>query len=218
MPLDGGSCVPVSEGLPDAGSFLPLPPGAGDIPLPEDPAELCVVLSEEALEAIRKNGGAIPLCTVEQPAGKAEVVKAGNAVQFTTKDFAGNTVASDDLFARRKVTMVNIWGTFCGFCIGELTELKRLNSEYAAKGAQIVGIVYDAVEEDLILDARDILSDFKVDYINLLPNEDIKAIFKTQSYPTTYFVNDKGEVLGEPIFGADIAKYTELLDKYLAAE
>ena len=177
-----------------------------------------MALSEEALEAIRKNGGAIPLCTVEQPAGKAEVVKAGNAVQFTTKDFAGNTVASDDLFARRKVTMVNIWGTFCGFCIGELTELKRLNSEYAAKGAQIVGIVYDAVEEDLILDARDILSDFKVDYINLLPNEDIKAIFKTQSYPTTYFVNDNGEVLGEPIFGADIAKYTELLDKYLAAE
>ena len=202
--------------MPDPDFTLPFGMDEVLIDSGEDPAQMCAALTDEAIEAIRKNGGTIPLCTVEQPAGKAEVVQAGNSIQFTTKDFKGNTANSADIFARKKVTMVNLWGSFCGFCIGELAELNRLNQEYLPKGAQVIGIVYDADNEDLIEEAAEILSDFRVEYINLIPNKEIKEIFKVQSFPSTYFVNDKGEVLGEPIFGAEIAKYKERLDQYLA--
>ena len=129
--------------VPDPDFTLPFGMDEVLIDSGEDPAQMCAALTDEAIEAIRKNGGTIPLCTVEQPAGKAEVVQAGNGIQFTTKDFNGNTANSADIFARKKVTMVNLWGSFCGFCIGELAELNRLNQEYLPKGAQVIGIVYD---------------------------------------------------------------------------
>ena len=41
-------------------------------------------------------------------------------VAFETTDLDGNTVNSADLFAASKLTMINIWGTFCGPCISEM--------------------------------------------------------------------------------------------------
>ena len=41
-----------------------------------------------------------------------EQIEAGGAVNFTTQDFNGNEV-SNDIFAENKVTMINIWGSFC---------------------------------------------------------------------------------------------------------
>ena len=42
--------------------------------------------------------------------------KAGDKISFTATDFKGNPVTSE-IFAKNKLTMVNIWGTFCGPCI-----------------------------------------------------------------------------------------------------
>ena len=50
----------------------------------------------------------------------------------------------------------------------------------------------------------------------MLPTNEIKELFKVQAFPCTYFVNDRGEVLGEPIFGVALSEFPDLVDKYLA--
>ena len=151
-----------------------------------------------------------------RPMGLTEIIDAGTGISFTTKDIHGNPAETRDIFGRQKVTMVNIWSTTCGFCIGEIPDLVKMNKEFEAKGAQIVGIVYDAMVDDIIEDARDIVDDLNVDYVTLLPTPEIKELFKVQAFPCTYFVNDKGEVLGEPIFGAALSDFPAMVDKYLA--
>ena len=42
-----------------------------------------------------------------------------NRLTFSTKDLDGNTVTSE-IFENYDVTLVNIWGTFCGPCKAEL--------------------------------------------------------------------------------------------------
>ena len=151
-----------------------------------------------------------------RPMGLTEIIDTGTGISFATKDIHGNPVETRDVFGRQKVTMVNIWSTTCGFCISELPELVKMNKEFEAKGAQIVGIVYDAMDDDVIKDAKDIVDDLHVDYVTLLPTNEIKELFKVQAFPCTYFVNDRGEVLGEPIFGVALSEFPALLDKYLA--
>ena len=39
--------------------------------------------------------------------------------------------------------------------------------------------------------------------------------YKAQAFPTTYFFNEKGEVIGEPIVGAATNDYASLMNEYL---
>ena len=41
---------------------------------------------------------------------------------FESQDLDGNKITSD-IFSNNIITMINIWGTFCGPCIREMPEL-----------------------------------------------------------------------------------------------
>lgn len=47
----------------------------------------------------------------------------GTVISFETDDLDGNAVKSEELFSQNKITMINIWGTYCGPCIEEMPEL-----------------------------------------------------------------------------------------------
>lgn len=114
------------------------------------------------------------------------------------------------------MTMLNIWATTCSACISEMPNLIKLNKEFEKKGGQIVGLVFDAVEDDLIREAKDIVTDLNIDFLTLLPNDSLRKQFDAMSYPITYFINQKGEIIGEPIMGARVAGYREMMEKYLS--
>ena len=86
------------------------------------------------------------IVTVIALAAAAFAQKAGDKVSFSSVDMAGNAVTSD-IFAKNKLTMVNIWGTFCPPCIREMPDLAKLNSANKSKGVEVVGIPIDIVDE-----------------------------------------------------------------------
>ncbi|MBQ9642516.1 MAG: TlpA family protein disulfide reductase [Lachnospiraceae bacterium] len=142
----------------------------------------------------------------------------GTVLSFETIDTNGNPVDSKALFAQNKVTMINIWGTTCGPCIGELPELEKMNKEFNQKGGAIVGLVNDVwVNNSKYLgEARDILSDTGVTYTNLCAWEGYNDVLPVVGTPTTYFVDSQGKLIGDPILGADPAKYVERMEEYLS--
>ena len=112
--------------------------------------------------------------------------------------------------------MLNIWATTCSACISEMPALIKLKKEFEKKSGQIVDLVFDAVEDDLIREAKDIVTDLNIDFLTLLPNDSLRKQFDAMSYPITYFINQKGEIIGEPIMGARVAGYREMMEKYLS--
>ena len=74
--------------------------------------------------------------------------KADDKITFSATDMNGSPVTSE-IFAKNKVTMLNIWGTFCGPCIREMPDLVKLNEANKSNGVEVVGIVID------ILDRKD---------------------------------------------------------------
>ena len=154
--------------------------------------------------------------TFMHPLALAQLVSEGTGLTFETKDLNDNPVAGSELFGSHKATMLNIWATTCSACMSEMPDMKKLAEEFEAKGGQIVGLVYDAMDEDLIAEAKEIGADLDLNFVNLLPTQEMREFFKAQVFPTTYFFNEKGEVVGEPIVGVIqegyIARMNEMLE------
>ena len=78
-----------------------------------------------------------PVPSSPTPASPGSTATLGD---FTATDLDGNHV-DQSIFTGRKLTMINIWATFCGPCLGEMPTLGVLHQEYQDRGFQVVGIV-----------------------------------------------------------------------------
>ena len=140
----------------------------------------------------------------------------GSKVEFQTTDTEGNPVTSEELFGSHEITMVNIWASWCGFCIDEMEELEAINGRLAEKDCAVVGLLSDGNEEAALASGKDILKEKGVTYLNLLPPENLNDIFYIGGYPTTYFVNREGIIIGTPIVGAYIDQYEPMVEALLS--
>ncbi len=153
----------------------------------------------------------------EEPAAESEAVQ----VMFATEDLSLEPVTSEELFAGNKVTMINVWATFCGYCIEEMPDLEELSGRLQEKGCGIIGVVGDVEgvnDEGHIQEALEILESTGVTYPNLLPWDNWEYMLPVPGFPTTFFVDSEGNIIGEPAVGARGADdYEALLDEALAA-
>ena len=141
---------------------------------------------------------------------------------FEAQDLDGNPV-DQSIFANSKLTMVNIWGTFCGPCIGEMPDLGELAGMYDASEFQIVGIVCDACDLDgdvspsVVSTAKEIIESTGASYTHLVPTGELwDALFSVQYVPTTVFVDSEGYLVGDMQVGSKAkGQWKTLIDNYL---
>ena len=136
--------------------------------------------------------------------------------EFKTTDTNGNEV-TEKIFANKDITMVNVWGTFCGPCINEMPELQKIY-ESLPKNANLIGIAADVPEgmKDGVDNAKHIEEQTGVKYTNLTVSDSL-ASFTKQFYavPSTIFVDKDGNIIGELVLGANIDYYVKNLQKVL---
>ena len=108
--------------------------------------------------------------------------------------------------------MINLWTSWCTYCIREMPELEEIYQEYKEKGCNVVGILMDADEPGAMDEALAILEQTGVTYMTLKPTGDILDQIPAQAYPTTYFVDENGKLIGETVVGADVDRYREQLE------
>ena len=142
-------------------------------------------------------------------------------LKFDTLDLSGKKVTSDVL-KKAKVTMVNIWATWCPPCRAELPDIGNLAKKYKAKGCQVIAVCCDVTDEDTsaLEDAKDIIENAKCDEVIVLRlNKSLNPIYEQiRAFPTTIFLNANGDVIAPIIVGgrseADFAKvFDECLKK-----
>ena len=170
-----------------------------------------IALLEDAdaiIDGIRLTGGVV----LTDPIVHAG---AGITIHFETTDLDGNAIKSEDLFAGHPVTMINLWGTWCGPCKRELPELEIMNRDLAEKNCQIIGFVTDATSDEKISEAKAILADRGVSYVNLIPFQGLSDMLPQDAWPTSYFVDENGTLIGEPIIGALLVQYRDAIDALL---
>ena len=135
---------------------------------------------------------------------------------FTSTDLDGNEV-TEAIFADKDLTVLNIWGTYCGPCKSEMPELADWAKELP-DNVQIVGMVIDVPEgdADMIKTAKEICADTGVDYLNITDNDSVEALLESvEAIPTTFILDSEGKTVCTPIVGADVEAYKQAVQEYL---
>lgn len=112
-----------------------------------------------------------------------------------------------------KVVFINFWGTWCGPCVAEMPSLQKL---YNAKGEN-VNFAFIAMQ-----DKPDKINSFLKKTGYTIPiyeaNNKFSKEIHPQSYPTTYILNKKGEIvlLERGAVNWNAPEIHQLLDKLIA--
>ena len=140
---------------------------------------------------------------------------------FATTDLSGNPVTSD-IFAAKDLTVVNVWGTFCGPCIDEMDELAAWSASMP-DNVQLVGLVSDlhSLEDAETLEMANLIceSTGADSYLHLVAGVDFYSLInQVVGVPTTFFVDATGAVVGEPIVGANVPGCMAFVEEHLNAQ
>ena len=141
-------------------------------------------------------------------------------LNFEATTIDGEIVTSDCL-ADAKLTMINLWGTYCNPCLSEMPDLGEIAASYDKADFQLMGIICDVPEgadQKDIDNAKALIEKTGANYPHLLLSESlyVNLVGGTDAVPTTFFVNSKGEVLGYVVGANSKDTWVDLIEQLLA--
>ena len=163
---------------------------------------------------------------LKAPEENLKGVEAGSFAKFKAVDFEGNEY-DESIFKGKKLTMINIWATFCRPCINEMPDLEFLSKAYAEEDFQLIGIACDVTYNDegyydkaLLNKANEITGEItNVTYLNLLPSASLNHIKLENVYsvPETIFVDENGNIVDRSYIGSrSYEDWKAIVDSILA--
>jgi cytochrome c biogenesis protein CcmG/thiol:disulfide interchange protein DsbE len=115
---------------------------------------------------------------------------APQAPEFRLQSINGRAISLTDF--RGKVVILDFWATWCPPCRREIPDFIALQSQYEARGLQIVGIALD--EPDKV---KGFAQSAGMNYPVLLGDDDIAKLYGGISgIPTTFLIDRSGKVAG----------------------
>ncbi len=163
---------------------------------PEVPASGGLATEAPVVEAPVAESPAVAEPAVDTP---DEAAPQADGLVFSLTTLLGDAI-DDAYFSEHKLTMVNYWATWCGPCVGEIPDLIAIADEYAEKGFAILGVLF--ADED-IEGAKSFMTSSGVNY----PVVNAEGVFAELgqeffSIPTTFFVDENGRIITEPVVGS----------------
>ena len=162
---------------------------------PENLEDLQLQENTEEISKVEQNASAP---AVDIPVSEISDKK----LKFTTKTLDGKKV-DQDIFSGYDITLVHVWGTFCGPCIAEMDKYANFY-ENLPENVNLVGIicdVYDGIDNN-VDDANEILSEAGAGFMNLRTSDSIYDVTEEiQVIPSSFFVDREGHIIGEMMMG-----------------
>ncbi len=122
--------------------------------------------------------------------------------------FAAKSLAGDEISLTKykgKVLLLDFWATWCGPCIAELPNVKKVYEAHHDKGFEIVSISLDQDEQTL----RDFVKQRELNWTHLyngsLPaGQDIATKYNVTAIPQMILVGRDGKIAGIGLRGPDL--------------
>lgn len=153
-----------------------------------------------------------------EDAGSSESGESGSGRTFGAfeAELFGGGAAGDSIFEEAEVTMVNIWATYCGYCIEEMPYFKDFAEEYKDRGFQVVGIVTDAAsaEDEAV---EQIIRETGADYPHIVFSRNMLDTYlkDVQAVPATVFVDKDGKIIEEYLGAKSREDWKEIIEALL---
>lgn len=170
--------------------------------------------AKEALAYADKFVHEIQITEIEKRAD--EMITTGVLAGLDTVDMNGNPVDAS-IISKADLTILHVWGTDCSPCIAEMPELAAW-AEELPENVQVIGLVNDvhSSSDKTFARAEKILSKSKAAFVNLMKNDSLLPLTDSMiGTPTTYFLDRNGDIYADPVMGANIDLYKQVVDSFL---
>jgi len=128
-----------------------------------------------------------------QPGEKSSVMKnPGDAkmLNLTLTDVDGNKIDLREFHG--KVVILDFWDTWCGPCRREIPHFAELYKEYKDRDFVMVGVAFARQGNDAV---KQFGKQYGINYYNTIFSEEAARLYgRPPSIPTTFIINQKGEV------------------------
>lgn len=120
------------------------------------------------------------------------------APDFNVLTHEGDSVSLASL--RGKNVYVDFWGTWCGGCIMEIPNIKKLREYYSSEDLYIIGLAaYDDQEK-----LSKFLKENPLNYPTALIGETLVSDYGVRSFPSSFLIDKTGEVIAKNLRGKDL--------------
>lgn len=118
----------------------------------------------------------------------------GGMPPYTVVSMTGEPVALHE--RRGKVTVLNIWATWCGPCRKEMPSLQKLHRQFQDRGLDVVGVNVDAPQADQQQRIQELTHRLGIAYTILLdPEQKFVRTFRAIGVPQTLLIDRSGRIL-----------------------
>lgn len=127
------------------------------------------------------------------------------APDFSSTDINGNPISLKEY--RRKVVLLDFWATWCGPCIGEMPNVKKIYDTYKDMGFVVIGISLDNDAAEV----RDFLKECELPWRQIFDGQDgpLKKLFQIRGIPSLWLIDRQGKVISYKARGAALRKLVD---------
>jgi len=133
---------------------------------------------------------------------------------FTLADVEGEDVSIYDLMSEKDLVLIDFWASWCGPCIADFPELKKLHAAYSDENFEIVGISID----DNFADWSSGVEDHELPWVQLGELKDtdngspVSKSYGVNYIPKTFLVDSQGCIYRKNIHPDELKTF--LVDRY----
>ena len=141
---------------------------------------------------------------IERTAQEQHTAVGKKAALFTFPDNANRMVSLDSLLKSKKLVLIDFWASWCGPCLKGLPALKKLHSQYADQGLEIISV---SIDEDAAQWQKALVR-YNPAGLQLLAGNDsqVKANYAISSIPRTFLVDQQGIIVGRSLSDEELTK------------
>ncbi len=145
-------------------------------------------------------------------ANGAALVPGQRVPEFTLANAMDEDLALYDLLGKKDMVLIDFWASWCGPCIADFPDLKKLHAAYEDEDFEIVGVSIDSKKEDWI----EGLEDHKLPWTNLGELKDwegpVATSFGVMGIPMGYLVDSQGCIYKKHVRPAALKEF--LVNRY----
>ena len=127
------------------------------------------------------------------------------APDFSLTDIDGDPISLKEY--QGKVVLLDFWATWCGPCIAEMPNVKKIYDTHKDMGFVVIGISLDNDASEV----RDFLKECELPWRQVCDGQDgpLKKLFQVRGIPSLWFIDREGKVISYDVRGAELRKLVD---------